>query len=85
MKKYLDFVREFHENNESGIAFVSNQLKKHLLENTENQTEIETILDFLYANQKTDISKIGYATILAKTEKWHKKLQSVTIKNDDTE
>ena len=85
MQKYLDFVREFHENNENGIAFVSNQLKKHLLENPENQTEIETILDFLYSNPKTDISKIGYATILAKTDKWHKKLKSVAIKNDETE
>ena len=85
MNKYLQYVLEFQENNQNGIDFVNNQLNKHLVENTENQTEIETILDYLYSNQSVDISKIWYKTILWKTEKRHKKLQSVATKNDETE
>ena len=85
MQKYIQFVQEFHENNALWLSFIENQLNKHLKENPENQTEIETILDFLYSNQKTDISKIGYKTILEKTEKWHKKLQSVSSKDNEKE
>jgi len=85
MNKYVQFVNEFHEWNKLGLEFINNQLKKYLIENEENQTEVETILDFLYSNQKTDISKIGYKTILEKTEKWHKKLQAVSTKNNEKE
>lgn len=84
MKKYLTYISEFHENNIIEIEFVNNHLKKHLIDNEENQTEIETILDYLYSN-KVNISKIGYSTILEKTEKWHKKLQSVAIKDIEKE
>ena len=84
MKNYTQFIQEFHESNPIEIDFVNNNLAKHLKENTENQNEIEKILDYLYSN-KPDISKIGYKTILEKTEKWHKKLQSLSSKNDEKE
>jgi len=84
MKKYIQFIQEFHESNQIEIDFVNNHLKKHLSENTENQDEIEKILDYLYS-EKPNISKIGYKTILEKTEKWHKKLQSVKTKDTEIE
>ena len=85
MKKYLTYVAEFHENKPKEIEFINNHLKKHLEKNEENQTEIETILDFLYSNKRIDISKIGYQVALEKTEKWHKKLQSISIKDTEKE
>lgn len=85
MEKYLTYISEFHENNPKEIEFVNNHLKKHLESNEEKQTEIETILDYLYSNQNVDISIIGYTTILEKTEKWHKKLQSVATKDTEIE
>ena len=85
MNKYIQFVNEFHESNTLGLSFIANQLKKHLETNEENQTEIESILDFLYSNPKTDVSKIGYKTIFEKTEKWHKKLQSVSSNDNEKE
>ena len=84
MKKYLDFIREFHDNNPIEIEFVNNHLKKHLVNNPENQNEIEQILDFLYS-EKIDISKVWYTVLLEKTEKWHKKLQSVSSKDNEVE
>jgi len=57
MEKYLDFIREFHDNNPIEIEFVNNHLKKHLVNNPENKDEIEQILDFLYS-KKIDISKV---------------------------
>ncbi len=85
MKKYLTYISEFHNSNPVEIDFIKNHLKKHLETNEENQTEIETILDYLFSNPKVDISKIGYSTILEKTEKWHKKLQSVATKDNEKE
>ena len=41
-------------------------------------------MDYLYSNT-VDISKIGYSTILEKTEKWHKKLQKVSTKDIEKE
>jgi hypothetical protein len=58
MNKYLQFIKEFHNNSQKEIDFINNQLSKHLLDNQENQTEIETILDYIFSNPKTDISKI---------------------------
>ena len=83
MKKYIDYVKQFHEWNQTEIEFIENQLKKHLSENEENQTEIETILDYLFSNPKVNISKIWYKTILEKTEKWHKKLSQLETKDDE--
>lgn len=85
MNKYINFVNEFHEWNALSLEFIDNQLAKHLKENEENQTEIEIILDFLYLNQETEISKIGYKTILEKTEKWYKKLQAAPTQVRDNE
>jgi len=85
MKKYLTYISEFHNSNPVEIEFVNNHLKKHLEKNPENQTEVETILDYLYSNQKVDISKFGYQIALEKTEKWHKKLQSVSSKDNEVE
>ena len=85
MKNYIEYIKQFHNWNQNEIDFVNNQLTKYLLENEEDQTEIETILDFLYSNPKKDLSKIGYKTILEKTEKWHKKLQSVSSKDNEKE
>ena len=85
MQKYLQYVSEFQENNSKWVEFIQNQLQKHLKENEEDKTEIEIILDYLYSNQNVDTSKIGYTTILGKTEKRHKKLQSVSTKNDEIE
>ena len=84
MQKYLQYVLEFHENKQLEIDFINNHLKKHLETNPENQDEIEQILDDLFSN-KIDISKIGYKTLLEKTMKWHKKLQQVSTKKDETE
>jgi len=84
MGNYLSYIREFHENNQIEIDFINNQLKKHLETNPEIQDDIEQILDYLFSN-KIDISKIGYKTILEKTEKWHKKLQQVSTKKDEIE
>ena len=84
MEKYLDFIREFHDNNPIEIEFVNNHLKKHLVNNPENKDEIEQILDFLYS-KKIDISKVWYTVLLEKTEKWHKKLQSVSLKDNEVE
>lgn len=82
MNKYIQYVQEFQENNEKGISFINTILPKRLLENQEDQTEIEHILDYLYNNQKVDISKIGYKTIKEKAEKWNKKLQAIKVKDD---
>ena len=80
--KYLQYIKEFHNNNQVEVYFVNNQLSKHLKENEENQTEIEHILDYLYSNPKIDISKIWYITIKEKAEKRNNKLQSIKIKDD---
>lgn len=82
MNKYVQYVQEFQENNKSGLYFVNTILPKWLLENQEDETEIEHILDYLYNNQRVDISKIGYKTIKEKSDKWNKKLQSIKVKDD---
>jgi len=82
MKKYIEYINQFHEWNQIEIDFINKKLVKHLIENEENQTEIETILDYLYT-KKPDISKVWYKVLLEKTEKWHKKLQSVSIKDNE--
>ena len=84
MQNYILYIQEFHNSNPVELEFVKNHLQKHLKDHEENQTEIETILDYLFANP-IDISKIGYSTLLEKTEKWHKKLQSVAIKDSEEE
>lgn len=84
MKKYIEFISEFHDNNPIEIEFVNNHLKKHLVNNPESQDEIEQILDFIYS-KKIDISKVWYTVLLEKTEKWHKKLQSVATKETEIE
>jgi hypothetical protein len=85
MNKYLQFIKEFHNNNQREIDFINNQLSRYLKESQENQTEIENILDYIYSNPRSDISKIWYKTILEKTEKRHKKLQSVSSKDNEVE
>jgi uncharacterized protein YwgA len=84
MNNYTIYIQEFHNSNPVELEFVKNHLQKHLKEHEENQTEIESILDYLFANP-IDISKIGYSTLLEKTEKWHKKIQSVAIKDTEEE
>ena len=84
MNKYNKYIQEFHESNPIELEFIEKQLKDYLKDNQEDQTEIEKILDYLYS-VKPNISKIGYKTILEKTEKWHKKLQSVKIKDNEIE
>jgi hypothetical protein len=58
MKKYLTLIQEFHNSNPIEIEFIEKILPKHLLSNPENQTEIEEILDYLFSNPTTKISKI---------------------------
>lgn len=58
MKKYIDYVNKFQEANEFWFYFIENQLKKHLVDNEENQTEIEEILDFVYSTKKYYKNKI---------------------------
>jgi hypothetical protein len=84
MKNYLQYIKEFHEDNQIEIDFVNKQLSNNLKENEENQTEIEEILDYLYS-MKPNISKIGYKTIVERKDKWHKKLQSVSSKDNEKE
>ncbi len=83
MKKYIQYVNEFQDNNKFGLYFIENQLEKHLETNEENQTEIEHILDYLYSTKKK--FKIGYKTIKEKADKWSKKLQETKIKDDEKE
>jgi hypothetical protein len=58
MQKYLTLINEFHNSNPVEIEFVEKILTPHLATNTENQTEIEEILDFLYSKPKLDLSKL---------------------------
>ena len=85
MNNYIQYINEFHEWNQVEIDFVNNQLKKHLEINEENQTEIEHILDFLFSNPKTNISKIWYVTIKEKADKWTTKIQSKVSKDTEQE
>lgn len=84
MEKYLQYIKEFQENNKAGLFFVENQLKKHLENNPENQTEIEHILDFLYSTKKV-YKNIGYSTIKEKADKWSVELQKVSVKDNEKE
>ena len=84
MNKYIQYVNEFHEWNQIEIDFVNLQLKKHLHDNEENQTEIEHILDFLYSTSK-DVSNIWYSTISSKAEKRTKKLMEGADMSDEIE
>ena len=84
MQYYLDYINRLHDWKQIEIDFINNQLKKHLIDNQENQTEVEEILDFLYSND-IDISKIGYKTILEKTQKWHKKLAKLEVVDEEVE
>ena len=81
--KYLQYIKEFQEDNKAGKYFVENQLKKHLETNPENQTEIEHILDYLYSTRKK--FKVGYKTIKEKADKWSKKLQETSSKDNEVE
>ena len=82
MNKFLQYIQEFHENNQKEIDFVNNQLSKHLNDNDIQDTEIEHILDYLYSNPKLDISIIGYKTIKEKADKRNTKLQTIKVKDD---
>ena len=85
MQKYLTYIREFHEDNKNGIFFINTLLPKHLKENAEDQTEVETILDYLYSHRDLDISKMSYKLLNERKDKWHKKLQSVATKDNEVE
>lgn len=85
MQKYIQYVTEFHEGNELWLKFVNKQLPKYLEKNTENQTEIEHILDYLYNNQHVDTSQIWYKTISKKAEKWTKKLMENADTSDEVQ
>ena len=85
MQKYTDYVRKFHESNPNGLLFVEKILPKHLKDHPEDQTEIETVLDYLYSNPNVDVSEIGYSTLVEKTQKWHNKLASQASKDTETE
>ena len=82
MKKYITYINEFHNSNQNEIDFINNQLKKHLVDNEENQTEIEEILDFLFSTWKS-YKNIWYSTIVEKKEAWHKKLAKLETKDDE--
>ena len=84
MKKYIEYINKFHEWNPIEIDFINKHLSNHLKDNQENQTEIETILDYLYS-KKPDISKVWYKVLLQKTEKWHKSLQKLESKDNEIE
>jgi hypothetical protein len=60
MNKYIQYIAEFHQNNKVELTFVEHHLAKHLSTEgvTEDQTEIEHILDFLYQKPDMDISKV---------------------------
>ena len=80
MKKYIEYVNRYQEWNEYWLYFIENQLKKHLLTNQEDQTEIEHILDFVYSTKKS-YKNIWYKTILEKTKARDKKLQALASKD----
>ena len=84
MQKYLNYVAQLHENKQNEIDFINNQLAKHLKTEQENQTEIEHILDFLFATDKS-YKNIWYKTILEKAIAWDKKLQSLSSKDEEIE
>ena len=81
MEKYIEYVNKFQEN-EYGLFFIDNQLKKYLETNIENQNEIELILDFIYSEKKI-YKSIWYKTILEKEKAWNKKLQLQASKKDN--
>ena len=82
MKKYIEYVKEFHNGNQNEIDFINNQLAKHLKEHEENQTEIEHILDFLYSTGRK-YKQVWYKTIKEKADAWSKKLQEQASSKDD--
>lgn len=79
MEKYIQYVENFHENNQKEIEFL-NKFKEEIRE--KKQTEIEEILDFLYSNKEKDFSQIGYNTIKEKKDKWHKMLAKKNITDE---
>ncbi len=82
MEKYIQYIREFHASNEQEFEFVEKVLTPYLIENTENQTEIEHILDFLFSNKVKSVSKVSYQHFVDKSKKWDKKLQSIKVQDD---
>ena len=80
MQKFIQYIQEFQDNNEKWLYFVKNILPKVDVEVSD--TEVEHILDYLYSNQKVDITKIGYKTIKEKADKWNTKLQTIKVKDD---
>lgn len=82
LENFIQYVRDFHNNNEQGLQFINLVLSEHIKDNPVNQTEVEHILDFLYHNKVKDVSKISYQHFIDKTKKWDKKLQSIKLKDD---
>lgn len=84
LSKYIQYIKEFHNNNQVELTFVHQHLDKHLNQEgvEENQTEIEHILDFLYQKPDMDISKVGYKVLAQKANKWSMKLQLKASKKD---
>lgn len=84
LSKYIQYIKEFHNNNQVELTFVHQHLDKHLNQEwvTEDQTEIEHILDFLYQKHDMDISKVGYKVLAQKANKWSMKLQLKASKKD---
>lgn len=79
---FLSYVEKFHGNNPQEIEFVELVLTTHSKENPIDTTEVEHVLDFLYANRVKDVSKITYRHFVDKAAKWQKKLESVKIEDD---
>ena len=75
MEKYIKYIDEFQDGNEYGKYFLENQLSQHIKTGSENSTDIEHILDFVYSCKKK-YKNLGYSTILEKANAWSKKLQA---------
>lgn len=82
--KYIQYIKEFHHNNQVELTFVYQHLDKHLNQEwvIEDQTEIEHILDFLYQKPDMDISKVWYKVLAQKANKWSMTLQLKASKKD---
>lgn len=81
-KAFLDYVYEFHGNNPQEVEFVNLVLVPHAEKNPVETSEVEHILDFLFANKVKDVSKVSYRHFVDKAAKWQKKLENVKVKDD---
>lgn len=86
-KEFIEYINQFQEWNEYWLFFIENNLKdwkytEKKVEKSLTQSEIEHVLDFLYATKKK-YTWINLGTILKKADSWNKKLIANASKKDN--